>query len=113
MTRERMELFLTATAVASAREHRLRASSLAAETNWDRRMEELTAQYGQGDVPQPSFWGGYRVIPMSIEFWQGQPRSFARSHAYRRRDGDRRSREAWNGFPARSRMPISRVVPTA
>ena len=32
------------------------------------RVEQLRRQY-DGDVPRPSFWGGYRVSPESIEFW--------------------------------------------
>jgi pyridoxamine 5'-phosphate oxidase len=39
----------------------------------DRRMEELETKYQEADVPRPPYWGGYRVIPTSIEFWQGQP----------------------------------------
>ncbi|BDS08630.1 pyridoxine/pyridoxamine 5'-phosphate oxidase [Oceaniferula spumae] len=35
------------------------------------KMEELKAKFKGGDVPLPSFWGGYRVIPERIEFWQG------------------------------------------
>lgn len=37
------------------------------------RLAALTAQFGAGDIPLPPFWGGYRVIPDTIEFWQGRP----------------------------------------
>ena len=37
------------------------------------RLRELEAQYGEGEVPLPSYWGGFRVIPESFEFWQGRP----------------------------------------
>ncbi len=35
------------------------------------KMAELKAKFKGGEVPLPSFWGGYRIIPQSIEFWQG------------------------------------------
>jgi len=36
------------------------------------RLAELKAQFGEGDIPLPPFWGGYRVIPDTVEFWQGR-----------------------------------------
>ena len=33
----------------------------------------LQAEYADGNVPLPDFWGGYRVAPSRIEFWQGRP----------------------------------------
>jgi pyridoxamine 5'-phosphate oxidase len=39
----------------------------------DGRFKEMAASYADRDVPRPPYWGGYRVIPMSIEFWQGRP----------------------------------------
>jgi pyridoxamine 5'-phosphate oxidase len=36
------------------------------------KFEELKQKFAQGEVPLPEFWGGYRVVPQSIEFWQGR-----------------------------------------
>lgn len=36
-------------------------------------MEELSKTFKESDPPRPDFWGGFRVIPSAIEFWQGRP----------------------------------------
>jgi pyridoxamine 5'-phosphate oxidase len=33
----------------------------------------LMAKYPDGNIPRPPNWGGYRVLPVAIEFWQGRP----------------------------------------
>jgi pyridoxamine 5'-phosphate oxidase len=35
-------------------------------------VERVRASYPDGDVPLPPHWGGYRVIPDELEFWQGR-----------------------------------------
>lgn len=37
----------------------------------EERLNELTAQYAQAEPQRPPFWGGYRLMPDAIEFWQG------------------------------------------
>lgn len=39
----------------------------------DKRLEELTIQYENEPVVRPPHWGGYRLLPSSVEFWQGRP----------------------------------------
>jgi pyridoxamine 5'-phosphate oxidase len=39
----------------------------------EERMRELAQKFPDGDVPRPPHWGGYRVYPLTIEFWQGRP----------------------------------------
>jgi pyridoxamine 5'-phosphate oxidase len=36
------------------------------------QIEKMKAKFQNGDVPLPDFWGGYRILPQSIEFWQGR-----------------------------------------
>ena len=39
----------------------------------EERYAELERRYAGGDVPLPTQWGGYRLEPEAIEFWQGRP----------------------------------------
>ncbi len=39
----------------------------------EKRMQELESKYLGDDIPLPPDWGGYRLRPSEIEFWQGRP----------------------------------------
>lgn len=38
----------------------------------ENRFTDLSQKFADQDVPVPNFWGGYRVIPDTVEFWQGR-----------------------------------------
>jgi pyridoxamine 5'-phosphate oxidase len=40
----------------------------------EQKFEEVMEKFADGEVPLPDFWGGYRVNPSEIEFWQGAPK---------------------------------------
>jgi pyridoxamine 5'-phosphate oxidase len=59
------------------------------------RYAELAAKYAGGPVPLPPFWGGYRVVPESIELWTHRDnRLHDRLRYVREPDGWRRERLA-------------------
>ncbi|HTU16609.1 MAG TPA: pyridoxamine 5'-phosphate oxidase [Gemmataceae bacterium] len=37
------------------------------------RVREVAERFPDGEVPRPPHWGGFRLRPLTIEFWQGRP----------------------------------------
>ena len=59
----------------------------------EERLRGLEAEYEEREVPRPSFWGGYRVEPEVIEFWQGRENRLHDRLVYRRSDNGEWGRE--------------------
>ena len=57
------------------------------------RLAEVTARFDGGDVPRPPHWGGYRVVPASIEFWHHRDDRLHDRIRYRREESGAWSRE--------------------
>lgn len=45
---------------------------LASREALEKRLAEVSARFAQGPVPRPPHWGGLRLVPAAIEFWQGR-----------------------------------------
>ncbi len=51
------------------------------------KVAEMKRRFAQGEVPLPSFWGGYRVVPHRLEFWQGRENRLHDRFVYLRENG--------------------------
>ena len=48
------------------------SSVISSRSLLENKFDEIRRKFANKDVPLPSFWGGYRVTPVEIEFWQGR-----------------------------------------
>lgn len=46
---------------------------IASRADLEASLAATTARFGDGPVPRPAHWGGYRLVPTRYEFWQGRP----------------------------------------
>lgn len=60
---------------------------LASRALLQQQFESAKRKFAEGEVPLPDFWGGYRVDPTEIEFWQGGANRLHDRFRYRREGG--------------------------
>lgn len=52
------------------------------------QFESMKVKFNKGEIPLPDFWGGYRVVPQTIEFWQGRENRLHDRFVYQKEQGN-------------------------
>ncbi|HLS48075.1 MAG TPA: pyridoxamine 5'-phosphate oxidase [Gemmatimonadales bacterium] len=59
------------------------------------RVREVQARYPDGEIPAPPHWGGFRIAPIEVEFWQGRENRLHDRLRYRRTGGEWKMERLW------------------